>query len=387
MENSTNHNIFWSIIGKVLTSTANEKESKQFMELVIANKELMEFYIKIQDYWNKVPELGSFENIDVEADWKLVYERIREHELKKLSFSGSGREIWHITQKYLPYAAAVVAIVVISWLYFSYSQSLKETKNFAGLVNHIEAPLGSRSQVVLPDGSTVLLNAGSSIRYSGEFSIQNREVFLEGEAFFNVEKQEIPFVVKTTDVSLIVLGTSFNLKAYKDEDVIEATLVSGSLRIEDIYTESKRFRDFVLEPNQKATFHRVSGEVALQASEKVDTVQGLVAQAIKPISKIEVLQKRSIEPEISWKDGILIVESEPLVELARKLERRYDVSFVFNDERLKGYKYSGTLKDQTLEQVLRAMSLTSPIDYSLQDKTVTLRINQSTKSRYKDYLN
>jgi ferric-dicitrate binding protein FerR (iron transport regulator) len=387
MDNSTSHNIFWGIIGKILASTANEKESKQFMGLILKDSELMEVYIKIQEYWNKASGLGPFELIDVEADWKQVYAKILEHERNNISVSGPSRKVRFFAIKYLAYAASLFAVVVFSWLYFSYNQSVKDVQKNAGLITHIEAPLGSRSQVILPDGSTIWLNAGSSIRYSGEFSRRNREVFLVGEAFFNVEKQDIPFVVNAFDISFTVLGTSFNLKAYNDEEVIEATLVSGSLLIEDADGKAKRFRDLVLKPNQKATFHRVSGDLALQSEPESAIDEQIVAQVTRPLARIEVRQKQSVVPEISWKDGVLIVEGEPLSELARKLERRFDVIFEFKDERLKNFKYSGTLKDQTLEQVLQAMKLTSPIEYQLEDKTVTIHINQLTKSKYKDYLN
>lgn len=387
MDNSANHTIFWELIGKILTSTANEKESKQFMGLILNDNELMEFYVKLQEYWKKLPELGPFELIDVEADWKQVHDMILEHERNIKPGSGSTRKFRHLAKRYLAYAAAMGAIIFLSWLYFSYSQSVKDAQKGAGLITHIEAPLGSRSHVILPDGSAIWLNAGSSLSYTGDFLRREREVSLVGEAFFKVEEQDIPFVVRTREVSLIVLGTSFNLKAYDDDDVIEATLVSGSLLIEDASEKAKRFNDLVLKPNQKATFHRVSGDLALQKEPDAKTEEEIVAHEARPLARIEVRQKQSVIPEISWREGILVVEGEPLAELARKLERRYDVKFVFVDQNLENFKYSGTLKDQTLEQVLQAMKLTSPIDYTLQEKTVTLRINQATKHKYRDYLN
>jgi transmembrane sensor len=390
---------FWSLIEKVLTSRASREEMRQFQEILLGDEQLVEVFTVVQRNWAKAAELEPFEKIDIKADWEKVYAEITRRNRSATSGGHAdgtamdGKETpgktRHLFLRQMRYAAAVAALILASAVFYWLGSRTHDLSVVA--YNYIEAPMGSRSQVTLPDGSTVWLNAGSSIKYPSNFNLANRDLTLNGEAFFDVKKQDIPFVVYAMDVAFRVLGTEFNLKAYDDDATIEATLVSGSLKIEDAHLDRARFREMVLEPNQKATFYRQQGDLAIhqEAEEEEEVVvhtPAPVPAAAKPIERIQIMQKSSVDHEVSWRDGILIFDGEPLVGLVRILERRYDVTFVFEDDRLKEYKYSGTLKDQTLEQVLNAMKLTSPMDYSLDDKTVYIRINPRTKSDYFSHL-
>jgi transmembrane sensor len=393
---------FWSLIEKVLTARASQSEMRQFQEILLRDEQLVEVFTVVQRNWAKAAELEPFEKIDIKADWEKVYAEITSRKAatdsgKDIAGVASGRagrdkpgKPRHFLLRQMRYAAAVAMLILASAIFYWLGTRTNDLSVVA--YNQIEAPMGSRSQVTLPDGSTVWLNAGSSIKYPSNFNLANRDVTLDGEAFFDVQKQDIPFVVYAMDVAFRVLGTEFNLKAYDDDEMIEATLVSGSLKIVDANVEQARFRELVLEPNQKATFYRQQGDLAIhqeaEAAEEEEAVRKPIPTlaAVEPIERIVVMQKSSVDHEVSWKDGILIFEGKPLAELIRILERRYDVTFVFEDERLKEYKYSGTLQDQTLEQVLNAMKLTSPMEYSLDEKTVFIRINPKTKSDYFSHL-
>jgi transmembrane sensor len=381
---------FWSLIEKVLTARASRDEMREFQEILLRDEQLLEVFTVVQRKWAKAAELEPFERIDIQADWEKVLAEIRRRdagaEAAPPETPGDGKAR-RIILRQMRYAAAVAMLILASAVFYWLGSNTNDLSVVA--YNHIEAPLGSRTQVTLPDGSTVWLNAGSSIKYPSNFNLANRDLTLNGEAFFDVKKQDIPFVVYAMDVAFRVLGTEFNLKAYDDDNTIEATLVSGSIRIEDASQERVRFREMVLKPKQKATFYRQQGDLAINheaEEEKIAHTPAPTLAVAKPIERIQVMQKQSVDHEISWKDGILIFDGEPLVGLVRILERRYDVTFVFEDEKLKEYRYSGTLKDQTLEQVLNAMKLTSPMDYSLDDKTVYIRINPRTKSQYFSHL-
>ncbi len=378
---------FWHLMGKVLDAGASDKEMKEFQELLLQDPQLQEVYTAVQRSWTKADQLQAFSRIktrQIQEDWQKVYE-----EITGKRFVASGRPAPAKTRRMvlwpLRYAAALALLVVASAVFYWLGTQTHDLSVVA--YNHVEAPMGSRSQVTLPDGSTVWLNAGSAISYPSNFNLANRDVTLNGEAFFDVQKQEIPFVVYVSDVAFRVLGTEFNLKAYDDDNTIEATLVSGSLKIEDASPERARFRDMVLEPNQKATFFREEGDLAIHTAEQEEeAMPEPLPVPSRPIAHIQIMQKQSVTHEVSWKDGILIFDGEPLSGLVRILERRYDVTFVFEDEKLREYRYSGTLRDQTLEQVLNAMKLTSPIDYTLDDKMVLIRINPKTKSDYFSHL-
>lgn len=395
---------FWSLIEKVLTSRASEDEMRKFQEILLRDEQLLEVFTVVQRKWSKAANLEPFDKINIRADWEKVYTEIRRRDatagksapvgatappgtLSPPGMSKAGRTR-QLVLRQMRYAAAVIMLVAASAVFYWLGSKTNDLSVIA--YNHIEAPLGSRTQVVLPDGSTVWLNAGSSITYPSNFNLANRDIKLNGEAYFDVKKQDVPFVVYAMDVAFRVLGTEFNLKAYDDDDTIEATLVSGSLKIEDAIPDRARFREMVLEPKQKATFFRSEGDLAIHAEPEAEEAvppPSPVPPPARPISSIQVMQKKTVDHETSWKDGILVFDGEPLAGLVRILERRYDVNFVFEDERLKTYRYSGTLRDQTLEQVLNAMKLTSPIDYTLDDKTVVIRVNPRTKSQYFSFLN
>ncbi len=390
MQKNSNDSNFWSLVARILAGHASQEETVGFHRMLLQDKNLMELFLRAQDYWSKTGNLSAFDSIDVEKDWQLLMKKISEREKAGVKSSVRSAPLSNNIRRALPYAAAVLALVaVIATLFLWQSGPAAEQPV---MYTTIEAPIGSRSRVELPDGSSVMLNAGSSITYSSDFNVRSRDIQLEGEAFFDVVKQDCPFMVNVMDVNLRVIGTSFNVKAYEDDEVIETTLVSGSLVIEDAPGYEGRLGEIALEPNQKATFFRESGELALAeddtAKEKAeDIAPAELPRPARTISRVEVLRKSDITPEIGWKDGVIVVESEPLNLLARRLERRYDVRFEFADESLKAYRYTGQLRELTLEQVLHALKLTSPIDYTIDDKTVTIRENPLTRGRYNQYLN
>jgi transmembrane sensor len=242
----------------------------------------------------------------------------------------------------------------------------------------IEVPYGGRSTIQLPDGSEVWLNAGSKLKYSRQFGNKNREVFLEGEAFFNVEKSKHSFIVHTSDLDIHVLGTSFNVKSYPDEDRIETTLIEGIIRIERELSDKPVF----LKPKEKLTFRKSCNLVSIKSAEDENDIEDskkiqVVPDKITP--RIQIFENINTEESISWKEGDLIFNKEPLDNLAKKLARKYDIRFEFTDEELKNYSYSGTLRDFPLEQVLKALELTSPVKYTIEGKIVKLSFNRSFK--------
>ncbi len=280
----------------------------------------------------------------------------------------------------LRYAAIIIIIfsIGISSYFLGYNSSPGKNNNFC----EIDVPYGSRSAVIMPDGSKIWLNAGSKIKYDRHFDIDSREVFLEGEAYFDVKKTKRPFIVYTSHISIHVLGTRFNVKSYPDEDNIETTLVEGNIRIES----KKSNKPVFLKPREKLTYHKPDAKTEVSYYKKENEPEQARRKApvdmnlpLAPIQDIHVKRNVNTDEYTSWKDGTLIFNKEPLESLARKLERKYDITFSFEDEELKNYTYSGTLRDFPLEQVLRALELTSPVKYSINEKNVKLYFNKDFK--------
>ena len=320
-----------------------------------------------------------YHDIEVEAEWQYFY---RKH-LEPPVFWHSWMSYAHRLTVPLPYAAAAMLLIIISFFLFLYKPEPSSVQ-----FTTIDVPLGSTSHVMLPDGSGVWLNAGTTLSYSSGFNKDTRQVKLTGEAYFEVKSQQLPFMVSIPELNITVLGTRFNVKAYPDDDAIETTLESGKLMIEKADETGQHFDNIILQPNQKATFFRDRDILTLNqfndAEKRVSEPAPQQQQGV--ISQITVRQKRDISPELSWKEGILQVENEPLSRLARRLERRYGITFVFNDDELKDYIYSGTLKEITLEQVMHVLKLTSPINYDIIDQEVFLSVDPETMPKYKKLL-
>lgn len=206
-------------------------------------------------------------------------------------------------------------------------------------INKIIIPYGKKSVIRLSDGTMVWLNAGSQMVYPSVFLRNRREVVLTGEAYFDVaENPDKPFIVKTSGMSVTVLGTRFDVSAYPEDEFVETVLESGSVSLEA--TGSKFFnRKTLLKPNQKALLRRQNGEMSLM---EID-----------------------VSSYTSWKDGMLKFEREDLIRVLKKVERYYNVRIELSDPLAGGFLISGKLDlKNSPEETLNSIRLTVPIDWT-----------------------
>jgi ferric-dicitrate binding protein FerR (iron transport regulator) len=218
-----------------------------------------------------------------------------------------------------------------------------------------------------------------------DYGTNNRNVFLEGEAYFKVTKnKKLPFKVNTSDITITALGTAFNVKAYNDEGTIETTLEEGSVRIDDLHKGSKSSKSVILKPSQIATFHKQAGNVAVTGQAPAVTKPASRLPASVPVRVSNVADTRLYT---SWKDPRWIFKNEKLSLLVTKLERRYDVDIIFMDKSLEDYAFTGTLLEESLEQVLAAIMYTAPVRYEINAKEVRLYEDRNTMNQYKGIMN
>lgn len=243
----------------------------------------------------------------------------------------------------------------------------------------ITVPNGSRSSVTLPDSSVMTINAGTTVRYRSDFGRGSRDIWLDGEAYFVVRRSPVPFIVHSGTVQIKAVGTEFNVRGYSTENKVETTLVSGKVLVTDTSGQSDMTGEVALLPNQKLIVSRV--EAALLESDSGITEPDRPVASTKPMQTVIKEERIDPVPDISWKDAQWVIYRESLGDLSVKLERRYNVEIVFTDEHLKSFRYSGTLPDESLEQVLRLMSLVSPIRYTVRGKTVVFSENRLFKPR------
>jgi ferric-dicitrate binding protein FerR (iron transport regulator) len=237
------------------------------------------------------------------------------------------------------------------------------------IYQQIDSPMGNKTRLELSDGSIVWLNHGSSLRFPLQFSGNKRTVYLEGEAYFEIQSSTArPFVVNASDLQFMATGTKFNIMAYPDEDVVEATLEEGKIALQKVLPDRSVKNLLSLAPNQQARY----------------------------IPEEKQIDYFDVDPDnyISWKEGKLVMIDDPLTSIAKKLERWYNVEIDFTQEEIGFIRYSGTFTSETLQQVLDLMKLATPIDYTLYprerklDGTYSLqRVVISMKKGYKISVN
>ncbi|MFV0592535.1 MAG: FecR family protein [Draconibacterium sp.] len=305
-----------------------EKE-KELLDWITLSEENRKCFLKEQEVIRE--NLLITQNPLVARKWEAVKRRVSSKNKHSVS-----RGI------YIRIAAVAAAFIFGVLLTVIIERNFNLLNTQKAEIQNVTVPFGAKTNITLPDGSLVWLNSGSTLSFSSEFE-DKRPVVLVGEAFFEVEKSDKPFIVSTNFGDVEVKGTSFNVKAYTEENTLQATLVSGSVLVRE--KDSKK--EVTLEPGQQANL--IDEEITL--------------------SNVET------ELFISWKDGKLIFRKEYLPAAIKRLERWYNVKIeLADDKRLNEIWISGTLEMESFSEVLELLKVTSPIDYLYNEKTRTIKI-------------
>lgn len=273
-------------------------------------------------------------------DVDQAFERFR----KRTGLDQSGRQSY---KWYRTWSVAAVAIVLLGLITVTaYWQGSRQIQSiFSDIV--VEAPLGSKTKLTLPDGSTVWLNAGSKMIYSQGFGVSDRRLAFQGEGYFEVEKNdEMPFLVQTHDVNVTVVGTKFNFRNYPEDEEAVVELLEGKVALENqLKEESVRY----LSPNEKMVLHKATG--------KMDITSAKVKEATL------------------WTENILLFDEDLLPDIVRELERSYHVQIEIENEDLKQTRFYGqfNLLEQNIYEVLDMLVETGRLEYQEKDKVIYLK--------------
>lgn len=205
---------------------------------------------------------------------------------------------------------------------------------------------GVVSKVILPDSTVVWMNAGTKLQYPSEFSDGLREVHISGEAFFEVKRDESrPMVITTNrNAGISVLGTSFLVKSYEDEEISKVTLFNGSVR----YSEPDREDvDVILRPGESI--------ICSDAD-----------------SSFKVVEVEDLSREIAWRDGNLIFDKTPMRDVIRTLERWYGTEFKILNENIYSYTLTATFYSESITQVMELIKYCIPVKYAKENNVVTI---------------
>lgn len=321
-----------SVLEKTLNNEAGREEARYVVRW-LATPEGQAWLSQRMDMDEKAVALGD------EARWAdhpipsaVMYQRI----MKQLR----RRRI----RRWVMYGAAILIPLV---LFVGLFMQVDSRVNLLSEVEYDEVyvPNGERMQVLFQDGSKVHLNSGSRIRYPKQFGLSERRVQLEGEAWFEVAKnRNRPFVVDLSCLDVRVLGTTFDVKAYPDEEAIFVALESGSVEL-----KSKTLKDLLLKPGEKAFYNRASG-------------------------RCEVARSRNVAAYSAWRRNVLVFKDAPLSEVMATLSRTYNIAFTVADSTALQYTYTLTTDSAGLPAVLKDLEKITPVRFIEQQGQIEVRI-------------
>ncbi len=231
------------------------------------------------------------------------------------------------------------------------SQSVNQNalKGQKVVFNTLIVPYGKRSSIELADGSKVWLNSGSKLVFPAAFTQDKREVYLEGEGIFEVAHDKAhPFIVRSGNQNIEVLGTVFNVSNYHDDDAICTVLKSGSVKIS--YNNSRLTNSnesITIKPNTLAVYDRINKDIKTQQVE--------------------------VEKYFSWRDGIFIFKNDSMQSIMKKVSRYYNIEIIINEKQLSNATFSGYLDVRdNVENVIKIIQETTKFDYTITNNKLSI---------------
>lgn len=332
------------LIAGYFAQALNKEELAELQQWLKFTDENKTYFLQAQEVWFSAISA----NHAIRFDHQKAFQRflastvsISENTINETSATSNSR---FFKLSFFRVAAAVAMLVIFTGVgYIVGGHNLRTLADVK-----VEAPFGSKTKMYLPDGTLVWLNAGSILSYNQEFGVDNRKIELVGEGYFEVTKNKaLPFDVKTNEMTVRVLGTKFNYRNYADEDEASVTLIEGKVYLSD---NSSDTIGYTLAPNQQAVFDKNNKNIA------INTVKATYSS--------------------DWTKGLISFDEEKLGNIARELERLYNVKISIADDSLLNYRFYGnfTRTEQSIEDVLDVLASTNKLKYEQKGRSITLRL-------------
>ena len=370
------------LITGFFTDSLNEDEMKRLIHWLDEDALHRKEFGRLRSSWIMAGYESGKKSFNSGQGWLSIGQKIKpERSLRLISLA----PLW--------YAASLMVCIALGAVIALYTPKNELELQATRLITTttISAPLGAKSNITLPDGSRVWLNAGSEIQYSSDFGNENRDLQLTGEAFFDVKSDSLkPFNVHATGMIVKALGTRFNVKAYPDDITMVATLETGAINVEIMISSGGTItsRAVKLKPKEQLVVQKnpIEGTNAASAHVHIHETSQEIAIPLKDIKEMVIASNVQTELSTSWKDKKWIISDEPLALFAENLERRYNLQIRLDSDELKAYNFSGSFENETVEQILTALSLAAPINYKLDKNNVVLSLNQKNKEKFNKIL-
>ncbi|WP_051315838.1 FecR family protein [Algoriphagus vanfongensis] len=331
MKNSSRFSI---LLDKYLKNTISDEELSEFLDLLESEDTEERFKENLELLWEQNIQEEPLSNEKSQA----LFDKINRKKAAHLTVhkTVSGNNLWKWSA-----AAGIIISLLASFIYFS---SLQEPPTSTKRIT-VFSDTGEINHFLLPDSSEVWLNSGSTISYDSEF--RERSVIIVGEAFFDVKRDTLrPFLVKSEEIFVKVLGTSFNVRSYQEDASINVTVATGKVGVGKLNQSTN-----TIIPNQQLTYKKSEGEFSFS---EVD------ASSLS-----------------SWKDGYLVFENTTFKEAAITLEKHFGIQFQFQNQTISSCRFTSKFdKNESLDHVLEVLSKVNGISWK-QDKNKILFIGST----------
>lgn len=349
---------FWNLLAKKIAGEASPEDLEELDRLLKCNPDWAYQAEHIHQFWqlqknnsDKDSEKAFLQHVNKMKEAGIDFPSNEEMMPEPVPSSGRRRKVFAFS------IALTLVILIAGLLWFNNTVKTNQTdeKNYS----EVSSPVRSRTKLVLPDSTVVWLNAGSKLTYNEHFGTTNRNTNLVGEAYFDVKKGPIPFIIHAKNVHIRVLGTAFNVKAYPGEKTTETSLLRGRV---EITLDERPGEPFILKPDEKLI-------VASEQKEK-DT------KAFKPEPIVAIKNLTHVDDstivETSWVNNKFIFQDESFFELSAKMQRWYGVTIEFIDEEVANERLSGTFTTETIKEALDELQMTTRFHYLMKGNSIVI---------------
>jgi transmembrane sensor len=333
---------FFELAAKFLSNEASKEEIASLYSYL----EKEEYYLlfnKLKEEWEKSGTIDIDYRFDIFRGLDKLSAKIKKSE-PFFSFDKKKRN--RNTYAFIKYAAAAIVFISVTALGIYYSGILTKKSEPVNWVAK-STMMGEKAIITLIDNTQITLNAGTSIKYPANFTDKKREIYLEGEAYFEVQHDSSrPFIIHTRNLSTTVLGTKFDISAFPDQKQISVSLVEGSVKVTDENSGTDN-NVFILKPKEKLVFNE---EIEVGNIERFD-----------------------IQETIGWKDNLLKFTNEPLVNVFKQLERKFGIKFEVANKLNEKRVITANFHNETLWTVTEVLKKITGLQYK------TIKENNETK--------
>ncbi len=325
----------------IIQQLCGELDERSLQELKVwidCSPENARYFQERQEVWFSSVESRRLEKYHTKEMYETFLQRVADADE-----SNDRGGFLYRKRKWIGYAATLLAVVTMT--FFAYHRGVHHVENFFADIQ-VEAPNGSRTKALLPDGTVVWLNSGSKLTYSQGYGLNDRKVTINGEGYFEVKhNKDLPFSVNSRALQVNVLGTKFNFRDYAEDKEAEVMLEEGSVKLDNLADAN---HSQLMTPGQKVVLDKKTGAMTTTACD-VSTIS-------------------------QWSQGLIAFNDATLDEIAKRIERSYNVTVHIQGASIQKYRFNGDFvrQEQSLKEVLDALAATGRLHYRLQGRTVTI---------------